>query len=90
MFAYHPILAYKAHVYCVYKQVVQHAKKANAQIGTFGFCLPTLALSLSKGAKRKKPKEPIFLPTLGQTNKETNEMYIEKRDKRKIWAILAT
>jgi len=41
-------------------------------------------------AKRKKPKEPIFLPTLGQTNKETNEKYIEKQDKRKIWAILAT
>jgi hypothetical protein len=40
-------------------------------------------------AKRKKPKEPIFLPTLGQTNYETNEIYIEKRDKRKIWTILA-
>lgn len=23
-------------------------------------------------------KEPVFLPTLGRTNKETNEMYIEK------------
>ena len=32
----------------------------------------------------KKPKEPIFLPSLERTNKETNEMYIEKRDKQKI------
>jgi hypothetical protein len=29
-------------------------------------------------AKRKKPKEPIFLPSLGQANNETNEKYIEK------------
>lgn len=49
---------------------MQHAEKANAQIGTFGFCRHT--------TKRKKPKEHIFLPTLGQTNNETNEMYIEK------------
>ena len=49
---------------------MQHAEKANAQIGTFGFCHPQ--------SKRKKPKEPIFLPSLGQTNNETNEMYIEK------------
>jgi len=41
-------------------------------------------------AKRKKPKEPIFLPAHGQTNNETNEMYIEKRDKRDFCAILAT
>jgi hypothetical protein len=39
---------------------VLHAKKANVQLGTFGFCRPTLALSLSKGAKRKKPKEQFF------------------------------
>lgn len=26
----------------------------------------------------EKAKEPIFLPTLGQTNNETNEIYIEK------------
>jgi hypothetical protein len=58
------------------QHVVQHAEKANAQIGTFGFA--------ETQAKRKKPKEPIFLPTLGQTNNETNEIYIEKRDKRKI------
>ncbi|MDG5800184.1 hypothetical protein QA597_07440 [Marinilabiliaceae bacterium ANBcel2] len=58
-------------------------KKANAQIGTFGFCRPI-------SQTQKKPKDPIFLPTLGQTNNETNEMYIEKRDKRKIWTILAT
>lgn len=37
-----------------------------------------------------KPKEPIFLPALGQTNNETNDMYIEKRDKRDFCAILAT
>jgi len=43
-------------------------KKANPQIGTFGFCRPSL----------------------GQTNNETNEMHIEKRDKRIIQAILAT
>jgi hypothetical protein len=29
-------------------------------------------------AKCKKPKEPIFLPTLGQTSNETNEIYIER------------
>ena len=34
------------------RAVVQHAEKANAQIGTFGFADPQ--------AKRKKPKEPIF------------------------------
>jgi len=28
--------------------------------------------------KRKKPKEPIFLPTLERNSNETNEMYIEK------------
>jgi hypothetical protein len=45
----------------VYTYVVRHAEKANAQIGTFGFAAPQ--------AKRKKPKEPIFLPTLGQKTK---------------------
>ncbi len=65
----------------LHSTVVCHAEKANAQIGTFGFCRPT--------SQTQKPKEPIFLPSLGQTNKETNEMYIEKRDKRKIWVILA-
>jgi len=49
---------------------VQHAEKANAQIGTFGFCRPA--------SQTQKPKEPIFLPTLGQTSKETNEKYIGK------------
>jgi hypothetical protein len=29
-------------------------------------------------AKRKKPKEPIFLPTLGQTENISNTFYIEK------------
>lgn len=29
-------------------------------------------------------------PTLGQTNKKTKEMYIEKRDKRRNLTILAT
>jgi len=49
---------------------VQHAEKANAQIGTFGFCQPT--------SQTQKTKRAFFLPTLGQTNKETNEKYIEK------------
>ncbi len=30
------------------------------------------------------------MPALGQTNNETNEMYIEKRDKRDFRAIFAT
>ncbi len=61
---------------------MQHAEKANAQIGTFGFCRPT--------SQTQKTKRAYFLPALGQTNNETNDMYIEKRDKWKIWAILAT
>ena len=28
MFAYHPILVYKANVYCVYNQVVFHTRTA--------------------------------------------------------------
>jgi hypothetical protein len=44
-------------------------KKANPQIGTIGFCRPK--------SQTQKPKEPIFLPTLGRNNKETNEKYIE-------------
>ncbi len=63
------------------KHVRADAEKANAQISTFGFCRPT--------SQTQKTKRANFLPTLGQTNKETNEKYIEKRDKRKIWAILA-
>ena len=46
--------------HAILPHVVLHAKKANVQLGTFGFCRPTLALSLSKGAKRKKPKELFF------------------------------
>jgi len=34
------------------RTVVCHAEKANAQIGTFGFCRPA--------SQSKKPKEPIF------------------------------
>jgi hypothetical protein len=39
--------------------------------------------------QNEKTKKPIFLPVLGRTNNETNEMYIEKRDKREFWTILA-
>jgi len=60
------------------ENVVQHAEKANAQIGTpgrpaggFGTCRP-------HKPNAKKPKEPIFLPSLGLTSKETNEKYVEK------------
>jgi hypothetical protein len=42
------------------------------QIGTFGFRPHTI--------QTQKTKRAYFLLTLGQTNKETNEMYIEKRD----------
>ena len=52
--------------------VLHHAKKTNVQIGTFGFRPHTI--------KTQKTKRAYFLLTLGQTNKETNEMYIEKRD----------
>ena len=33
-----------------YKGVVQHAEKANAQIGTFGFCRPTIQTQKTKRA----------------------------------------
>jgi hypothetical protein len=59
----------------LYLTVVLHAKKANVQLGTFGFCRPTLALSLSKGAKRKKPKELFF------ANAMTEKMKFEKDKK---------
>jgi hypothetical protein len=36
---------------------VQHAEKVNRTDKTFGFA--------DAQVKRKKPKEPIFLPTLG-------------------------
>jgi len=62
---------------------VQHSEKAHGQIGTFGFVRNT-------SQRFAKPKEPIFLPSLGQTYKETNEIYIEKRDKRKKWTKLVT
>jgi hypothetical protein len=61
---------------------VQHAEKAKAQIGPFGFADPQVS--------SKKPKEPIFSPSLQQSIRETNEKYIEKSDKQKFWAILAT
>ena len=35
-------------------------------------------------------QKSYFFPALGQTNNETNEMYIEKRDKRDFYTILAT
>jgi hypothetical protein len=44
-------------------------KKPTAQIAHLVFADPR--------AKRKKPKEPIFSPTLGRTKNETNEMYFE-------------
>jgi hypothetical protein len=53
--------------------VIAQCKKPTAQTAHLVFADPQ--------AKRKKPKEPIFLPALGQTNNETNDMYIEKRDK---------
>ena len=33
-----------------YDNVVQHAEKANAQIGTFGFCRPTIQTQKTKRA----------------------------------------
>jgi hypothetical protein len=54
------------------RDVLHHAKKTNVQIGTFGFRPHTI--------QTQKTKRAYFLLTLGQTNKETNEMYIEKRD----------
>jgi len=66
---------------CFGQTVVLHAKKkACAQIDTFDFCGPT--------SRTQKPKEPIFLSLLERINKETNEMYIEKWDIWKFWAIL--
>lgn len=68
--------------YFVKKPVVQHAEKAKGEIGTFGFCRPK--------SQMQKTKRTYFLPTFGQTNNETNDIYIEKRDKPKFWAIFAT
>lgn len=44
--------------------VVQHAKKANAQIGTFGFCRPT--------SQTQKTKRAYFF-THARTDQQENE-----------------
>ena len=41
--------------------VVQHAEKANAQIGTFGFCRST--------SQTQKTKRAYFLPALESRNR---------------------
>ncbi len=64
----------------VYALVVLHTRKAHGQTGTFGFARNT-------SQRFAKPKEPIFLPTLGQTNKETTCIYIDQRDKKSDLAI---
>jgi hypothetical protein len=56
-------------------------RRANAQIGTFGFARNTSQCFA-------KPKEPIFLPTLGRTNNKMNEFYIDKRDKKEYFGYL--
>lgn len=48
---------------------MQRIEKANAQIDTFVFCLPTI--------ESQKYNRAYFLPKIGQTNHETNKRYVK-------------